>query len=127
MEKHKSFTILLAYDSMDKKRYAPLINVDYGLAAAGEAVIRAMAGDMESVADSSLAAIYHIFSGIIPYGWNGEEINRASEISNLTWCVFASGLRLYCRKNSKSFTFNVFPLLALSQIGTNELEYKLKE
>jgi len=108
---------------MSKKRFAPLINALYSVAAIGEALGRFAVGDVLGAKDSALAASLSgltLLSYIIETD-NG--INYSSALFNAGYATL-----LYPKAMSTySLTLKFFPLVAMYQVGSNSLEAYLKK
>lgn len=70
------------------KRFAPLINLLYGLVGIGEFIGRVYMGDAKGAQDSLVAGGMHIFYSILPYySAEGDEINSISRFINLVMAL----------------------------------------
>lgn len=111
---------------MTRKRFAPLINLLYGLVGIGEGIGRAFLGDAEGAEGSFAASIIHLTSGALSYTTQKNVINLHNASTNLGLGIMEYLSQL--RRPSTSLTYTLSPVIHMIQIGTNSLEaYKKKE
>ncbi|MEM5882980.1 MAG: hypothetical protein QXQ77_01935 [Candidatus Aenigmatarchaeota archaeon] len=112
-------------------RFAPLINMLYGLVGLGEGIGRIFLGDAKGAADSFFVSVGNITSVVlsyaIPYFFRDSEneINAISAILNLCDGIYIYFSQLNKPSNSLTYTFS--PILHMIQIGTNSLEVYQKK
>lgn len=107
---------------MNRKRYAPLINVGAGVLAIGECVGEVLTGNAEAALDSAIAATAQFAAGVPPYLLGRKLENIASASINGADSVALYANKLSAGKFSKSVSYNVLPFLSMAQIGTNLAE-----
>jgi len=101
---------------------APLINLLYGAAATGEAIVRLSLGDFEGAADSLWASIYNVVIGLTSY--IPEDPGRQNLVGGLN--VLLCELRRRYKPTS-SITYAGLPWIGLFQSGANLSEYGLRK
>lgn len=110
------------------KRFAPLVNVLYGLVAAGEAIGEAHLGDINSAVDSITTATLHLAWGLSFLKKDGNDINGLCAFSNFSYALTDLLLtRIYCFRPSTSITRDLSLAVNIIQIGTNSLEAYMKK
>jgi len=106
----------------ERKRYAPLVNIGFGVLALGEAVI-----NPAGASDSVEAASDNFFCGIVPYIGKKGGINGIGAVLNLLTGISDYQIIMRRGKLSSSLSYNMIPAVKMIQIGSNAFEAAVNE